>query len=247
MQVTLVSHYGPKSGKVLELVRVCQETLSKNLGAAFRPYEVEQVHGTIIGLEGQQVGNTIQNQNSEKIALPNCAVDPNRLLQFLRTGLVSSLEIRVGGFRHDVNWGFTSQGSHPYLRSFSIQKEIAVAIGWPVQEGAFPLTLDGMRRSFNSLNVVHKWHQKPGDVDNDFFFALGRVDRRFVSDTQVHAVEEHIRVLLAGLKDTTFPVNRNTLSIVGYLDAQLPAATSCSFAINDPELNPTRLLDLYVA
>src|SRR5437867_2311360 len=126
MQVTLVSHYGPKSGKVLELVRVCQETLSRNLGAAFRSYEVEQVHGTIIGLEGKRIGNTVKNQNSERLALPNCAVDPNGLLHFLRTGLSSSLQIRVGGFRQDVNWGFASQGRHPYLRSFSIQKEIAV-------------------------------------------------------------------------------------------------------------------------
>lgn len=244
MQVTLVSHYGPKSGKVLELVRVCQRTLSEALGAAFDPYELEQVHGTIIGLEGTRAGGNIKNRNSEKLALADCDVDPDTLLQFLRTNL-ALLNIRVGGFRPEVNWGFTSQGRHPYSRSFSIQQEIAVAMGWPVEAGTFPLTLDTLRRSFNSLNVVHKWHKQPADVDNDFFFVLGRVERSSISETQVRAVEEEIRVLLASLKDTIFPVDRDTLSIVGYVDAQLPTATSLAFAINDPELDATRLLDLY--
>lgn len=250
MQVTLVSFYGEKSGKVMELIRFCQDKLSELLLSAFRPYELEQVHATIIGLEGCRLGDKIKNENFQSFGKAERLMSTVELLEFLRSDDFPAFDIRIGSYRHHEDYGFLSQGKHPYLRSFSIQSSIAqgsiaVAMGWPCDNDKFPDTLESLRRHFNELNVLHRWHRKPGEKDNDFYFVLGRVDRRFVSDVRIHQVEEEMRLSLAGINNMTLPVNKDVLSIVGFLDTQLPPQTSCSFKIDDADLNDNRLLKLY--
>ncbi len=245
MQVTLVTHYGEKAGNLLELIRLCQDKLSELLLSAFRPYELEQAHGTIIGLEGCRVENQIKNGNFLNHGGQTRFMAPEELLAFLRSSEIPLLNVRIGGYRHDKEWGFLSRNKHPYLRSFSIQGPIAVAMGWPVNGETFPNTLDKLRRRFNEVNVLHSWHRKETDIDNDFFFVLGRVDRRFVDETRLQQVEEEMRLLFAGLSNVTIPIHQGVLSLVGYLDTQLPVPTSCSFRIDNPELDTERLLNLY--
>src|SRR5262245_5701726 len=52
MQVTLVAHYGGKPVALSALVQHLQGKLHELLGPAFLAYELEQVHGTVIGFEG---------------------------------------------------------------------------------------------------------------------------------------------------------------------------------------------------
>jgi hypothetical protein len=197
MQVTLVSFYSEKSGKVMEFIRLCQDNISKLLLSAFHPYEMEQVHATIIGLEGCRLGDKIKNENFQSFCKEERFVSAIELLDFLRSDDLPSFDIRIGGYRHHEDYGFLSRGKHPYLRSFSIQGPIAVAMGWPYDNEKYSDALEKLRRHFNKLNILHRWHRTPSEEDNDFYFVLGRVDRRFVSDIQIQQVEEEMRLFPA--------------------------------------------------
>jgi hypothetical protein len=240
MQVTLVCFYGPeKPAELAQLITALQDNLASALGSGFRSYQLEQVHGTLVGLEGRRVGAAIQNQGSGLL------VDPARLLSFIRSDDFPKIQVRVGGYRHNEEFPFKSRGMHPYLRSFSVQGDIAVAMGWPVNPG-FPNCLDDLRWRFSSaLNVRHKYHKQEDDCDNDFFFVLGRIDRRRIDAFRLQGAVEQTRLSLAGLDGVLATISADTLWVVAYLDPQLPLETSTSFAAKDPALTAERLLALY--
>jgi hypothetical protein len=238
MQVTLVSHYGEKPDELEGLIRSCQELLSFGLAARFRPYPVEQVHGTIIGLEGHRKSGRLLNRNSGK------QVHPKALLRFLREQF-PVIEIRIGGYRHRASYGFQSRGTHPYFRSFSIQGKIAVAMGWPVQGDTFPNSIDDLRWRFSrDFGVRHKWHKTKDAVDNDFFLVLGRVEESIDRFRLDHAVTE-VRTFLSGLEGVHVRIEKDTLRVVAYMDDQLPPETSWVFSVDDPLLTSDRLLAYY--
>jgi hypothetical protein len=243
MQVTLVSHYGEKPEELSGLIHYCQRLLSRSLGNGFRPYQLEQVHGTIIGLEGHQVAGTIVNRNSADLGSPT-HVDPAALLSFLRNDF-PRIEVHIGGFVPWVDHGFVSRGEHPYSRSFSIQGKIAVAMGWPVRDKTFSKAIDDLRwDSCRRLGVRHKWHKHDKAEDNDFFFVLGRVEASLDQFKLRHA-EHEVRTFLCGLEGVPVHISPDTLKIVAYVDEQLPPETSCALPLNDPGLNPARLVAFY--
>ena len=241
MQVTLVGFYGEdKPAELAQLIIYLQDMLVSALGSGFRSYELRQVHGTLVGLEGYRVGTAIQNLNS------GLQVDARSLLSFIRSEDFPSIQVRVGGYQHHKEFPFKSRGMHPYLRSFSVQGDIAVAMGWPVINSGFPNSIDDLRRLFDSeVNVRHKYHKQQNDCDNDFFFVLGRIDRRRTDTFQLQGVVEQARLSLAGLEGVLATVSADTLRLVAYLDPQLPTETSAWFAVNDPALTAERFLALY--
>ena len=174
MQLTFVSHYGPKPAPFVEKIRLLQSMIAEQLGGRFEPYTVEQVHGTVIGLEGARFETRIRNENSAFRGTERF-IDFQGLLDFLRTRPEFDWDVRIGGYDLACDYGFTSAGQHPFLRSFSIRGEIAVAMGWPQSLGTVVPSLDELRRAFQQFGALHKWHQCESDVDNDFFFVLGRV------------------------------------------------------------------------
>lgn len=245
MQLTLVSHYGPKESLLTDLINCTQDVLAENLKAAFRPYLMDQVHGTLVGLEGYRVSERIRNANWAE-AGEERYLDYAKLLAFLRTDAFAPIDIQLGGYRHHLDYGFKSRGEHPYLRSFSIQGPQAVAMGWPTTEGRFPSTLDELRWRFGSdFGARHKWHVKDTDCDNDFFFVLGRVRRETLTEVALQSATERVRAFLAGLRLAPIRIDRTTLRIVAYLDPQLPPETSCAYDIFDNALAPDQLITLY--
>jgi hypothetical protein len=66
MDVTLVSYYGEKPSAIAKLIDGVIDALHGELGNAFRAYSQNQVHGTIIGLEGSRLGNRIINKSGRK-------------------------------------------------------------------------------------------------------------------------------------------------------------------------------------
>jgi hypothetical protein len=243
MQLTFVSHYGPKPAPFAEKIRLLQSVIAEQLGSRFKPYTVEQVHGTIIGLEGARFGTRIRNENFRRFRGAERFIDFQGVLDFLRTRPESDWEVRVGGYDLDCDHGFTSAGQHPFLRSFSIRDEIAVAIGWPHCAGSFVPSLDELRRAFQRFGALHKWHQKEWDVDNDFFFVLGRVAQDITS-AQREAVQQFVREHLAAAP-LQLPVPPATLSFVAYVDPQLPPHTSQTFRLNDQQVTASLLAGLY--
>jgi hypothetical protein len=99
-------------------------------------------------------------------------------------------DIRLGGYKEVAKYPFTSRGLHPYQRSLSIQGNRVVAVGWPYVNGKFARNLDKLRRSFNSANILHKYHRAPDVQDNDFYFVLGRVKSHTFGAAQLQSSQE---------------------------------------------------------
>lgn len=247
MQVTLVAHYGTKPIELSDFIRACQDEIAGLLLSTFHPYDIEQAHGTIIGLEGNCTGEEILNKNFEDLRGEKKPMNFDQILDFLRSTDALPIQIQIGGFRPYDNYPFTSRGQHPYFRSFSVRGQIAVAMGWPASAEQYPNSLHKLRRELQKANVLHKYHKSLDDIDNDFFFALGRVDRNCVKEIMIQKVEETLRIYLAGLRPIVIPVGKEELSIVGYLDPQLPLATSISYPLLDDELDGKRIRGLYSA
>lgn len=242
MQVTLVSHYGEKSAALRSYLQHLQAEITDSLGAAFSPYEVPQVHGTIIGLEGCNRNGNVENTNFSEYRSESRYIDITALLTFLHGPAIPVFEVQIGGYLDSEDYGFTSQNMHPYIRSFSIQGEIAVAIGWPMENADI---LDQFRRSFNRFNVLHKWHKKESDFDNDFFLVLGRVARESIGEAGIIDAEVKIRRVMSLHQYSKIRIGSANLQIVAYSDTQLPPVSSRVFPIADGRLTADEFLRLY--
>jgi hypothetical protein len=221
MNLTLVAYYGPKQqGKVRELIETTQSLLRDQLKTAFDGYVLEQVHGTIIGLEGVRVDDVVMNANFLRRRQLQKAFHLETAIE-LALG-VRGFDVRIGGFKDRDAYPFTSRGLHPYLRSFSIQGEIAVAMGWPVEGTQFPLYLDEFRRSFTAANALHAYHAAPEDIDNDFYFVLGRLKQSQANELTLQLAQDRMRDALAALEPVAVRIDKDCLRIVAYSHTLLP-------------------------
>lgn len=241
-QTTLVSHYGKKPAALESFLAQCQQLLVAGLSTAFQPYSIDQIHATIIGLEGCRRTDRVENTNFRQLRQEVRRVDPAELLAFLRSSSMPSFDVRIGGYADAEKCAFLSQGKHPHVRSFSIQGAIAVAMGWPADGSN---VLDDLRRSFGRINVLHKWHQTESDFDNDFFFVLGRIDPDLSETEAILSAEQTLRKFLAEIEPFSVRVDLTTLRVVSYSDTQLPLATSRAYVIDDPALTVDLLLQSY--
>jgi len=235
MQITLVSHYGEKSDGLASYIRNCQSEISISLSSAFTSYNLHQVHGTIIGMEGCINIGQIENMNFNEYRQEIRHMNPSKILEFLRSPSVPEFDVQIGGYIENENYGFLSQGQHPYLRSFSIQGENVVAMGWPTDLSSI---LDDFRRSFNRLNILHKYHKNESTIDNDFFFVLGQVNRDVLTNEEIFDVEIKMRQFMASHDPIILRVNVCSLRLVSYFDAKLPLDTSKVHDIHNNDFTP---------
>jgi hypothetical protein len=247
MDLTLLAHYGEKPPLVAGLVDRAQDTLSAALGDAFRPYALQQVHATIIGLEGTRIADSdrVVNMNYLQLRQQLKFIDLSKLTSLLQDRSLLPITARLAGYHDGASYPFTSRGQHPYLRSFSIQGEIAVAMGWPVDGDRYPFSLDRLRRALNEANVLHKYHASATDIDNDFFFVLGRVDRRGISETVLQSTQETMRSFLARETPLELNIGPEHLTIVAYTDPTIPEATSVLFSLEEVKQSPNDIIRLY--
>lgn len=243
MQLTLVSHFGEKPPEFAAFIHELQQVLSSALGNGFRPYAVKQVHGTIIGMEGTTAGGGIRSENFWRLRGEERCFDFPAMLDFLRREF-SGFEVQVGAFRANENYGFMSRGQSPFSRSFSMQGNSVVAIGWPRDGNIFPLKLDHLRRALQPFGALHKWAWREGEVDDDFYFVLGQIADA-VSDRERAEIERRIRERLASMPPLTLQVRTDTLAFAAYSDLRLPPETSPAFAINDAATTPAALISVY--
>jgi hypothetical protein len=239
MDLTLVAFHGPKPDPLSQLVDLLQTSLDSELGSAFSAYALDQVHATMIGLEGWREGAEVFNASAVHASVHSFAMDLRSLFLFLLE--MSPLHIRIGGFASASVYPFTSRGLHPYTRSFTLNGLLAVTMGWPVAGESYPLTLDTLRRECMRYHVLHKYHRKADDIDNDFFLVLGRVKPGMVSEEKAGSVQNHLRKLLSEREPLDILVRADDLSVVAYVDTQLPIASSLRYSL--PEA-PSRVEEL---
>jgi len=246
MQVTLVAYYGTKPPYLSDFIRLCQDKLSEQLRAAFRPYEVEQVHATIVGLEGIRSSQGILNLNFLEARKEQRMVSVKDVMQLLTMSSRLPMSFRMGGYRQDCDYGFTSRGQQPYARSFSIQKDIVVSMGWPFDQERCTDSLYQLRHDLQEVGVLHKSHRSEQDFpDNDFYFVLGRVDVSSLPPVKIQETQELMRSFLAGIKPMSVTVDRANIFLVGYLDTQLPRSTSHAMSVEEATADVEAVEDLY--
>jgi hypothetical protein len=172
--VSAVAFYGPKSGRLRELVSGVQDLIARHVGGDFRPYTQEQVHATLIALNGVRDGGTVINEYMLEFAGRRREMDLPRAMDILARRFAPPLPVRIGGFRPDQAPPFTSRGQHPAQRSFSVQDRAFVLVGWPtasITGGGQPI--DELRREMNAAGLLHRYHARAGDVDNDLHMVVG--------------------------------------------------------------------------
>ena len=172
--ISAVAFYGPKTGRLRELLTEVQALIAEHVGGDFRPYTLEQVHATLIALNGVRAGGTIVNEYLLEHAGERREMDLPRVMDILARRFATPLRVRIGGFRPGQAVPFTSRGLHLAERSFSVQGEAFVLVGWPADSltGA-GRPVDELRREMNAAGLLHRYHAHPGDVDNDLHMVVG--------------------------------------------------------------------------
>jgi hypothetical protein len=172
--ISAVAFYGPKTGRLRELLTGVQAQIAEHVGDDFRPYTLDQVHATLIALNGVRAGGTIVNEYLLEHAGERREMDLPQVMDILARRFAAPLRVRIGGFRPGQAVPFTSRGQHLAERSFSVQGEAFVLVGWPADSLAGAgRPVDELRREMNAAGVLHRYHTKPDDVDNDLHLVVG--------------------------------------------------------------------------
>jgi hypothetical protein len=234
MQLSLVAYYGHKPGPLRQLIEKLYTCLADQLGGAFQPYHLHQVHATLIGIElFRKDGAFYSHWYRENIGIGE-PIDLSGLLNYLRREL-PDFRIKIGGYEAQLDHGFLSRDDHPYDRSFSFQGSTAVVVGWPAVRGTKGWLYDEavfqLRRSFEQFYLCHKWH-KDGYRDNDCYLVLGSVDRALVSEAALQRVGEEVRNTLT-VNGFIIPFTYESLAIVAYDDPKLPLGSTRVFPLDE--------------
>ncbi|BAZ46578.1 hypothetical protein NIES4102_36140 [Chondrocystis sp. NIES-4102] len=246
--VSLVAFYGDKSAVLKQLIKQIQTYLINHqlLSKQFIPYQIEQVHGTIIGCEGIKTELGIMSKWFYQSRGETKMIDCEGLINYLQTQVNFPIDIRIGGYDLAYNYKFLSRDQHPYLRSFQLQpaaeQTIPVIIGWSWQNNHISRQIDNLRRNLQQFNLLHKYHLNNQAIDNDFYLRLGTINFALdIEDLQVLAKE--IRDLLAN-QPTTLPINLSDLAFANYQDLALTPQTTTVLPLNS--ITASELRQLYL-
>lgn len=265
-QVTIVALYGQKPTELVDILGNCQKIVATETaahpGIAFEPYEMEQVHATLVGLE-RKIGSAMHNLNFTKWRNgAQKVMDFAGLLRYMREGAPFPFAVQIGGYQNR-DYPFTSRNDTPYSRSFSVQGDKAVVMGWPlfgdpnaplpqgssscvVESRRYPGVLDELRRQCQAFGVLHGWHRDRTDVDNDFYLRIGLFDTTPVPPSLTTAIRTKVQAYLSGLSPIpTVEVSHTDVFIAAYEDETLPLKTTSVWSLADPTVDESFVRGLY--
>jgi hypothetical protein len=133
--------------------------------------------------------------------------------------------VRIGGYDRSVDYGFLSRDRHPYDRSFNIQGNIAVFMGWSCRGDRFPLDLDRLRLEGQNFNILHKYYQSIDSVDNDLYMRLGMFQDELF-DREIDSIEQQVKNYLRSLTPLYLSINIDSISFTYYQDEFLAPETT---------------------
>jgi hypothetical protein len=177
--ISAVALYGPKTGPVRDLLAGVQAMIAEHIGDRFRPYSLDQIHATLIALNAVSDPSTGAIVNEYYLTHRDRAVemDLRRAMDTLAARFAAPLRVRFGGHQRHQPIPFTSRGEHLFDRAFSAQATAFVLVGWPVVSLAGPdgaaRPVDELRREMNAANLLHRYHARDTDVDNDLHLVVG--------------------------------------------------------------------------
>lgn len=258
-QVTLISLYGDKHQEFAAAITQWQQVVAQAFGSAFTPYDVRQIHATIIGLEQQRA--PLYNANFAKHRGREIAMDLTGFLTYLRGCGHIPFAVQLGGFANR-DYPFTSRETIPYERSFSVQGDKVVVMGWPVRgepcpaspatpaagvpaAEIYPPTLDLIRRAAQDFGILHGYHRTVTDMDNDLFFRIGLLDPKATTPTATIALEAQVRQLLSTQRPLVIEIRLEEICIATYEDDRLPVASTRIWPLADPKVNGSFVAGLF--
>jgi hypothetical protein len=254
--VTIVAVYGEEKPDQLaqflsNLAERCRSEI--RLAGWIRLYERAQIHATVVGLEGTRCGDSVVQENLRARlgdAGPALPVNFEAMLEYFKSS-ISEVPVVVGGFRENYINPFDPSRA-PFQRSFDIRSDgLIVAMGWPHTNAAFTPYLVGLRKSLEALNLVHKYHIRPQDQDNDLFFVVGEIDAgrwKAASDDERNSAQGAINKLVTECRHDlserrfTFSLGPRDFYVVRYRCTSL---AKVSFARRVTEIDAQTLLGLY--
>jgi hypothetical protein len=246
--VSLVAFYGDKPEAFASLIQKLQTYLANHqlLQAKFVPYQLVQVHGTIIGCEGWKTNTGVVNQWFQEKRQETRYIDFAGLINYLNHQIELPIAIRFGGYDRNTNYDFLSRGQHLYHRSFQLQladkNTIPVLIGWSWQNYTVTSEIDNLRRELQQFNLLHKYHETPDAVDNDFYLRLGTI-KADLTLSELEAIAIEIRNLLEAQAALSIPIQLENLAFVQYQDLALTPATTTAVPVT--EMSSQELLGLF--
>jgi len=273
MQVTIAALIWDKPPHFAAFLDACKARVFKALGREFRGYDTDkQIHATLVGLERLPTDRSaFYNENFNQQRQRQLEMDYAGLLNYLRTAADFPLQIQIAGFQNR-EYPFVSRGDRPFLRSFSIRPgrshtgeavEFIVMMGWPIQISElstaqnqlpeqdatlkYPKSLDSIRQTVQTFNVLHAYHAAPTDVDNDFFFRIGIIDHPATIDPVIkQQLIDSMREWLAHQEPIIVNVKRSDIWLIQYASPELsPDLTTNPYRITDPNLDADFCKALY--
>jgi len=259
-QVSLISLYGEKPLALATLITQCQEMIAAIPGIEFLPYNFSQIHATLVGLE-KVMGTPMNNLNLERYHNRYEKMDVCSFLEFLRTSDYLPFQVQLGGF-DNRDYSFTSRQQRPFERSFSLQGDKAVLMGWPVAEQfnslpisanldllkktlIYPNTLDQLRKASQSFNILHTYHRTPADVDNDFYFRIGLINPETLDTSSKRSLENSVREFLSNLAPLFINIRLVDLFVAAYEHETLPLYSTKIWSLQDEKLTHEFIESLY--
>ena len=246
--VSLVAFYGDKPSELQDLILQLQQLLIDRelVGDKFIPYQLEQVHATIIGCEGTKTERGIVNRWFDLRRQETRYINLAGLTNYLQNEIILPPTIRFGGFDRATEYNFRSRNEHLYFRSFQLQptetETIPILIGWSWENRQVTLGIDNLRRSFQQFDLLHKYHATNEAIDNDFYLRLGTIARP-LKEMEIQAIASQIRNFLASQPPLYLPLAKQNLSFARYQDLSLTPATTEIIPISD--ITPQQLAILH--
>lgn len=234
MNVSLVSFYGYKPTPLIDLIQKLQTHLLNQelVQSNFVPYELGQIHGTIIGCEGRKTEAGIINKWFEELRQETRYMDFPGLVNYLQHQVKMPKTICFGGYNRTVDYDFLSRGQHLYFRSFQLQpaveQTIPLLIGWSKKSEGVPsisLAINNLRRDLQQFGMLHKYHGSPENIDNDFYLRLGTISPKLTLEEE-QAIATEIRHVLATQPALYLPISLKDLAFAQYQDLSLTPATT---------------------
>lgn len=259
-QVSLIALYGKKSLALANLIIQCQEIIAAIPDIEFMPYNLSQIHATFVGLE-KVIGTPLNNLNLNRYQNRSEKMDIYGFLNFLRTSDYLPLQVQLGGFE-DSDYPFTSRQQKPFDRSFAIQGDKAVLMGWPVaaQFGSLPIAtnsdllketpiypniLDQLRKASQSFNILHTYHRTPTDIDNDFYFRIGLINPETLDSSSKLSLENSIKEFLSSRVPLLINIRLIDLFLAAYDNETLPLNSTKIWSLQDKQLTQEFIENLY--
>jgi hypothetical protein len=258
----LVALYGEKSSILAQLISECQAQIVSVLGSAFHPYDVRQVHATIVGLgilnEHSLINDAYYQYRGQQVPM-----DLDSLLRFLRGSGYLPLQIQIGGFQNR-DYPFASRGLRPYERSFTLGGGVSVLMGWPIrgtpnnmfieseadlirEARIYPNTLDEIRQAAQSFGILHRYYRNIGDVDNDFYFRIGLYDQANFSEEIRSEIEDKLCQYLGKIHPILIEVSLSDVYIVISESETYPVDSTMTYLVSDLKTTGDSIKSYYLS